>query len=326
MKAIIVPKFGGPEVMQYIDTEMPSISSTQVLIRVIATSVNFADIKKRYAGEGGFPFIPGLDCAGVIEEVGKDVVNLKAGQRVIAFPKSGAYAEYAAAEECMTFLIPDGIDFNTAAACPIVLFTSYQLLADVARLEKGESVLVHAASGGIGTTAIQLAKQLGASKVIGTVGSEAKVSAAAAAGADAVIIREHEDITARVNELTGGSGVDVILDSIAGDVAEESLKCLARFGRMVNFGNASGGPGQFNTSDLHNSSRSVLGFSFGTIRKHRPHLVSHIADRALPFLEKAQVKLQIGRIFPLAEAEQAHQFVESRLSTGKILLEVSRSV
>ncbi|PLS14813.1 quinone oxidoreductase [Bacillus sp. M6-12] len=328
MKAIVVPKFGGPEVMQYMDMDKPSISSTQVLIRVVATSVNYADIKTRYGnkGEGKFPFIPGLDCAGVVEEVGKDVVHLKAGQRVIAFPKSGSYAEFAAAEEYMTFPIPNGVDFHTAAACPIVLFTSYKLLADVARIEKGETVLVHAASGGIGTTAIQLAKLLGARKVIGTVGSEAKVAAAINAGADDVIVRESEDFIQKVNELTGGNGVDVILDSIAGDVAAGSLKCLAKFGRMVNFGNASGVAGEFNTSELHNSSRAVLGFSFGTTRKHRPHQVSQIAERALPFLEKGQINLQIGRIFPLAEAEQANRFVESRESTGKILLDVSHGV
>lgn len=270
MKAIVVTSFGGPEVMKYTDVDIPAISEDQVLIRVVATSVNFADIKSRYGKKGNkaLPFIPGIDAAGIVERVGSQVKNIHPGQRVITFPQNGSYAEYVVANENLTFVLPDEVDFQTAAACPIVSFTSYNLLANVARLQQGESVLIHAAAGGIGTTAIQLAKRLGAGTVIGTVGSEVKRKIALNAGADYVICHQDEDFVKKVNELTNGEGVDVILDSISGTVSEKSLNCLAYYGRLIHFGNASGEIGNFQTKDLHASCRSILGFSFGTTRKN----------------------------------------------------------
>ena len=235
MKAIVVTSFGGPEVLKYTDMDIPTISDNQVLIRVVATSVNFADIKSRYGKKGNkaLPFIPGIDAAGIVEHVGSHVKNIYPGQRVIAFPQNGSYAEYVVANENLTFVLPDEVDFQTAAACPIVSFTSYNLLANVARLQQGESVLIHAAAGGIGTTAIQLAKLLGAKKVIGTVGSEAKRKIALDAGADYVICHQDEDFVERVNQLTNGEGVNIVLDSISGTVSERSLElpCLLRSSR-----------------------------------------------------------------------------------------------
>ncbi len=325
MKAVQVTDFGGPEVLRFIDTEVPKINENQVLIKVVATSVNFADIKARYGqyhNAGKPPFIPGLDAAGVVAEVGSNIKNFTVGQRVIAFPKNGSYAEYIVADENLVFLLPDKIDFVTAAASPIVLFTSYKLLADVARLKPGETVLIHAAAGGIGTTAIQLAKLLGADKVIGTVGSEQKIPIAIEAGADYVICNENVDFVKEVNQITNGNGVDVILDSIAGAVFEQSLNCLADYGRLVNFGNSSGSPGQIKSSDLHSSCRSVLGFSLGTTRNKRPELLKETADRVLPFLEQEQIKMKIGKQYKLEDASEAHALVESRKSIGKVVLMV----
>ncbi|CAM4182654.1 Zinc-binding dehydrogenase [Bacillus manliponensis] len=195
MKAIVVTAFGGPEVMVYTDVPMPKIEAHQVLIRVVATSVNFADIKSRYGKKGNMklPYIPGIDVTGVVEQVGSAVTHIQVGQRVIAFPSGGSYAEYVTADEHLTFVLPGEIDFVTAAACPIVSFTSYNLLANIARLQRGETVLIHAAAGGVGTTAIQLARLLGASKIIGTVGSEEKKQIALEAGADDVICYKDED-------------------------------------------------------------------------------------------------------------------------------------
>ncbi|KZE50431.1 quinone oxidoreductase [Brevibacillus parabrevis] len=324
MKAILVTQLGGPETMQYTDVDIPKISAAQVLIRVEMTSVNFADIKSRYGKKGAakLPFIPGLDATGVIEEVGSEVKNLRVGQRVIAFPANGSYAEYVVADEALTFAIPDSISTETAAACPVVSFTSYQLLAKVARLAEGETVLIHAAAGGIGTTAIQLAKLLGAGQVIGSVGSAAKAEVALAAGADHVICHNTEDFVEKVRELTDGAGADVILDSISGQVSERSIECLAWYGRLVHFGNASGEIGQIRTLDLHASCRSVLGFSFGTTRKLRPHLLQDTARQVIDFLAKGQLDVKIGKVFSLEEAASAHAWVESRQSTGKVLLQV----
>ncbi|MDH6348463.1 MULTISPECIES: NADPH:quinone oxidoreductase family protein [unclassified Brevibacillus] len=324
MKAILVTQLGGPETMQYTDVDIPKISAAQVLIRVEMASVNFADIKSRYGKKGAakLPFIPGLDATGVIEEVGSEVKNLRVGQRVIAFPANGSYAEYVVADEALTFAIPDSISTETAAACPVVSFTSYQLLAKVARLAEGETVLIHAAAGGIGTTAIQLAKLLGAGRVIGSVGSAAKAAVALAAGADHVICHDTEDFVEKVRELTDGAGADVILDSISGRVSERSIECLAWYGRLVHFGNASGEIGQIRTLDLHASCRSVLGFSFGTTRKLRPHLLQDTARQVIDFLAKGQLDVKIGKVFSLEEAANAHAWVESRQSTGKVLLQV----
>jgi NADPH2:quinone reductase len=322
MKAIIVENFGLPENMKYVDVEMPSINSKQVLIRVKTTSVNYADIKSRYGkkGQGNFPLILGLEAAGVVEKVGDEVKTLGVGQRVIAFPHLGSYAEYVVADENLTFPIPDSMDFDTAGACGIVSFLSYKLFADVAQLEKGETVLIHSAAGGVGTTAIQIAKILGANKVIGTVGNESKIPMAISAGADHVICYETVDFAEKVNELTEGKGVNVILDSIAGDITEKSLKCLANYGRLVIFGNSSGRTAQLQTNDLHASCRSILGFSLGTTRKERPEILQKTAIAVFRLFENGQLDIKISERFPLRDASLAHQLVESRNSTGKVLL------
>ncbi|EOO16764.1 MULTISPECIES: quinone oxidoreductase family protein [Bacillus cereus group] len=324
MKAIVVTSFGGPEVMKYTDVDMSTISDNQVLIRVVATSVNFADIKSRYGKKGNkaLPFIPGIDAAGIVERVGSHVKNIYPGQRVIAFPQNGSYSEYVVANENLTFVLPDEVDFQTAAACPIVSFTSYNLLANIARLQQGESVLIHAAAGGIGTTAIQLAKLLGAKKVIGTVGSEAKRKIAFDAGADYVICHQDEDFVERVNQLTNGEGVNIVLDSISGTVSERSLECLAYYGRLVQFGNASGEVGIFQTKDLHASCRSILGFSFGTTRKKRPELLQETANQVFRYLRDGSLQIKATKSFPLQDAGKAHEWVESRQSTGKVILHV----
>ncbi|CAH2461932.1 MULTISPECIES: quinone oxidoreductase family protein [Bacillus] len=324
MKAIVVTSFGGPEVLKYTDMDIPTISDNQVLIRVVATSVNFADIKSRYGKKGNkaLPFIPGIDAAGIVEHVGSHVKNIYPGQRVITFPQNGSYAEYVVANENLTFVLPDEVDFQTAAACPIVSFTSYNLLANVARLQQGESVLIHAAAGGIGTTAIQLAKLLGAKKVIGTVGSEAKRKIALDAGADYVICHQDEDFVERVDQLTNGEGVNIVLDSISGTVSERSLDCLAYYGRLVHFGNASGEVGSFQTKDLHASCRSILGFSFGTTRKKRPELLQETANQVFRYLRDGSLQIKTTKSFPLQDAGKAHEWVESRQSTGKVILHV----
>ncbi|RXJ04247.1 NADPH:quinone oxidoreductase family protein [Anaerobacillus alkaliphilus] len=328
MKAIVVTEFGSTDVMKYVNMEVPGYGPKQVLIEVHTTSVNFADIKSRYGKKGGgkFPFVPGIDVAGVIKEVGSEVEGLKVGQRVIAFPATGSYCEYTVANENLTFVIPDQLSFDIAAASPIVSFLSYQLLAKVARIEEGETVVVHSAAGGVGTTAIQLAKLLGAGTVIGTVGSEEKIPFAIGAGADHVICYEKEDFAVVVNEITGGRGANIILDSISGRISEKSMECLAPYGRLVHFGNSSGEVGTVKTSDLHSSCRSVMGFSFGTTRKERPELLGEVAKRVLTYLAEGRLDVKIGHHFSLEEAAMAHDLIENRLSKGKVLLHVKGEV
>lgn len=323
MKAVIVTKLGGPEGLVYQTVEDPAPSAKQVLIQVAARGINFADIKARqgrYHGAGEPPFIPGLDVAGTVIQVGEAVKEFQVGQRVIAFPSEGSYGELAVADEVLTYPLPDSIDFEVAAAFPVVAVTAFNLLKTVGRLEPAEKVLIHAAAGGIGTTAIQMAKVFGASTVIGTVSSAAKAEIALQAGADHVIVTDQQDFVKEVQELTRGQGVDLILDSVAGPVFERGFDCLAHFGRVVMFGNASGSAGQFDSNGLHSSCRSVLGYSMGTTRKLRPHLLRNSVMESIQLLESGQLKMVIGRRYPLAEAAEAHAFIESRESTGKVLL------
>ncbi|WP_307340937.1 quinone oxidoreductase family protein [Caldalkalibacillus uzonensis] len=324
MNAVIVTKYGGPEVLEYREIDRPTLEPTEVLIKVEAASVNFADIKARsgnYHGAEAPPFIPGLDCSGVIEEVGREVTQLRPGQRVMAFPSTGSYAEYVKAKEVLTYPIPDNVDFETAAAFPTVAITSYNLLVKMARIQAGESVLIHSASGGVGTTATQLAKLLGAGLVIGTVSSDERMEAAIKAGADHVINYREHDFVQKVNELTDGQGADIILDSLAGDMFEKSMDCLARFGRIVNFGNANGNVGgRFQTNGLHASCRSVMGYSTGTYRKYRPEELREPAQNVLKFLEQGQLHMYINKRFHLKDAAEAQRLIEARQNTGKVIL------
>ncbi|MBH5319880.1 NADPH:quinone oxidoreductase family protein [Paenibacillus sp. GSMTC-2017] len=324
MKAIIVEEFGTADNMKVAEVEVPSIQSHQLLIRVKTTSVNFADIKARYGnkGRGKLPFIPGLEAAGIVEAVGDNVQSISVGERVIAFPHHGSYAEYVVADENLTFVIPDSIDFDTAGASGIVSFLSYKLLVEVAQIQSNETVVIHSAAGGVGTTAIQIAKALGVKKVIGTVGSSRKIPTAVSAGADHVINYDEETIVQIVNELTDGKGADVILDSLGGEMTEESVKYLAKFGRLVVFGNSSGQYGQVHTQELHASCRSVLGFSLGTARKERPELLQETAKQVFRLIETGQLNINISKKLPLSDALLAHQLIESRSSTGKVLLYV----
>lgn len=323
MKAMVVTSLGDPEVLQMMDLPVPEPGPGQVGIRVMATSVNFADVKARrgqYHGAGRPPFIPGLDVAGVVDRVGHGVSNLSPGMRVFAFPQGGSYAEYVVADEALVFALPQNIDWDMAAALPTVALTTYALLTQVGNLMAGESVLVHAAAGGVGTTAIQLARVLGASQIIGVVSRAEKVRTAQDAGADLVIDTSQRDFVRVVLDTTKERGVDVVLDSIGGTVSEASLQCLAHFGRLVHFGSASGQPGHIQVSDLHATCRSVRGFSLGTVRSERPALVAPLAASVLELVGKGKLTMCIGRRYSLAEAANAHRWMESRESIGKIIL------
>ena len=326
MKAIVVDKLGPPEVMKVKEREMQEPADHQVLIKVQAISVNFADIKSRqgryHGASADASFIPGLDCAGEIVKVGTEVTRFAVGQRVMAFPKEGSYAEYVKADENLTFAVPDELSIETAAASLTVGITAYNVLKKVARIEEGETVLIHAAAGGIGSTAIQLAKLFGASQVIGTTSSAEKAEVAKGFGADHVINYIEEDFTEAVKRLTEGKGADVILDTVAGEVFEKSVQCLAPFGRIVSFGHANEGsvPGVVKTTELHSSCRSALGYSTGTYRKHRPEFLHEAAKKITEFILEENLEIVISKRFKLAEAVEAHAHIESRKSIGKVVL------
>lgn len=320
MKAIIVEEHGEPEKLVWREVPDPHPGPGQVLIRTALTGVNFADVQARRGGyDAGSPppFTPGLDVVGIVEKVGEGVEGLEPGARVAAFPQGGSYAEKVLARSVLTYPIPDELS-DEAVAGLTVLVTAYNLLTLAGRLEPGETVLVHAAAGGVGSTAVQLARALGASRVIATVGNESKAEFVRKLGADEVI--GYEGLAQRVLEFTNNVGADLILDSISGPVFQEGMKCLAPFGRLVIFGHASGQAGTFETRPLHRQSKAVIGYSSGHLRRSRPDALRPTVAAVLGHLLRGEVRLEVGARFRLEEAAGAHALIESRQSVGKILL------
>ena len=239
MRAIQVEEFGGPEVLKLADVPVPEPADGQVLVKVARAGINFADTHQRensYLAKYELPLIPGAEVAGVVE---RSADGLEAGQRVVALLATGGYAEYVAAPAATTFPIPDGLDDATALALVLQGLTAWHLYRTSAKLERGESVVVHAAAGGVGTIAVQLGKPFGAGRVIATASSEDKRRRALELGADEALDPEVEELSAALREANGGRKVDVVLEMAGGRVFDESLRALAPFGRLVSYGLAS---------------------------------------------------------------------------------------
>lgn len=322
MKAVIVDSYGGPEVLSYQDTPEPAPGPNEILIRTGATSVNYADVKARRGVDSVShvpPFIPGVEVSGTIIALGEGVSNLEVGQRVVSIPGHGAYAEFAAAPAHLTFPLPDEVSFELSSGI-VSFITALNVLTLAGDFSKGESVLVHAAAGGVGTAAVQLAKLLGAGQIIGTVGSDAKAEVVRELGADRVINYQREDFVERVHEFTDGSGVDLILDSVAGDTFDASLGCLAPFGRIVVFGHTSGKPGNAPTNLLQIENCAIIGYRGRAYLKRRPEVMIEAGNRVLEYLASGKIQQVVAERFPLSEASSSHRFVESRTNIGKVLL------
>lgn len=319
MKAVVQHEFGDADVLLYMDVEMPRLGENEVLIKAEYTSVNYADIKKRRGnkGKGNFPFTLGLDVAGVVEEAPSDSKYTK-GDRVIAFPKAGSYAEYAIANEQLVFKIPDRLSFEKAATMPTVSILSYMLLHEIGQVSENDVIVIHSAAGGVGSTLVQLASLAGVKHIIGTVGDLEKENYVKQLGAHSVYT--YETFASEVLQLTNEKGANVIFDSVAGDVTSKSLECLALYGTLVQFGNSSGKAGSFKTSDVHSSCRNVKGFSLGTTRKHAPERLAPVAEKVIQFFAENKINLKIAEVFPLCKAADAHKLVESRQYEGKVLL------
>lgn len=322
MKAVVINEFGTPSVFEYIECSKPNISVGELLIHTKYTSVNFADVKNRIGNKakGIFPMILGLDVAGIVEEVFDETSIFKKGDRVIAFPKNGSYAEYVIANEQLVFKIPHDLSFEKVAAVPTVSFLAYILTHKVTVVSEADTVLIHAASGGVGTMLVQMAKLLGVKQIIGVVGNMEKAKTVYELGADTVLT--YDNFSQRVNEITDGNGVDIVFDSIAGDVTEESLNCLAPYGTLVQFGNSGGREGHIKTSDLHSSCRNIKGFSLGTTRKLKPEMLQNVATEIFTLLSNGDLQVPIAKIYKLEEIQEAHTFMESRQHQGKILIKV----
>ncbi len=320
MKAIQVLQKGGPEALSYVDLPAPSPKPNEALVKISAAGINYIDVQFR---EGrypiAFPFICGLEASGTVSEIGSDVKDFKPGDRVAYTGITGSYAEYAAIPADRLVRVPAGITDHQAAAAMLQGMTAHYLVNDTYPLKKGETALIHAAAGGVGLLLVQMVKNIGA-RSIATVGTEEKAKLAREAGADEVILYTQQDFEAETKRLTNGKGVDVIYDGVGQTTFEKDLNVLRPRGYLVLFGASSGPVPPFDLAKL-----APKGSLFIT----RPTLVHHIASHeelqgrataVLNMVGAGRLRLRIGHVYPLKDAQQAHRDLEGRRTTGKLLL------
>ena len=320
MRAIRIDAFGGPEVLRLADIPDPVAGNGEIVVRSEASGINYLDTYHRTGlYPNPLPFVPGMEGAGVVTAVGPEVTLFRIGDRVAWTSAIGSYAASVKMPAEKAVAVPEGVELRTAAAVMLQGMTAHYLTTSTFPLAKGHTCLVHAAAGGVGLLLVQMAKQRGA-RVIGTVGGEPKARLARAAGADEVVLYRQEDFLAAVKRLTNGRGVDVVYDGVGKETALKSLDCLALRGMMVFFGNASGPVGPLDPLLLSQK---------GSLFLTRPTLFHYVADRAslearaadvLGQVAAKRLEVRIDRAFPLAEAAAAHQALESRQTTGKLLL------
>jgi len=326
MKAVQIEEHGSPNVLKLVEVPIPSIRPDQILIKIEAIGVNFADI---YDRKGTYsvklPHILGKEGAGVIVELGTQVANFAIGDRVgFAYIPKGAYAEYVAVKPSDLVYLPSDIDSKISAACLLQGLTAYFLTHDTVPLNPNHTILIHGAAGGVGLLAIQLAKLLGAT-VIGTVSTEAKAELAKQAGADFVIRHDCEDIVKSLMEFTKNEGVNVVYDSVGAPTFEASLEVLKSHGVLVVFGQSSG---IVPILDL-NKHLGRLGKDRGSFFVTRPIIQHYIsnpdnyqnrASSLFSYIKNGQLKLRIGDLYDLSSAKLAHEALENRSDRGKFLL------
>ena len=319
-KAIVIDRFGGPEVMDFRDLSSPAPGPGEVLVRQHAIGVNFIDVYHRTGlYPNPLPLTPGSEGAGEVIAVGDDVSDVRTGDRVAYSGALGGYSEERIVAASQLVLLPDFIDYDTAAAVMLKGLTAYYLLHETWQVSPGETLLFHAAAGGMGLLACQWAASLGA-RVIGTAGGAEKVSLALQNGCEAVIDYRVEDFAARVQELTGGKGVDVVYDGVGQDTFERSLDCLRPRGLMVSYGNATG---PVAIPDLGILARK------GSLFLTRPTGIHYFpgrdatlkaVDALFDAIAQGAIEPYIGQCFPLAEAAAAHRALEGRKTSGSTIL------
>ncbi|EMA52182.1 quinone oxidoreductase family protein [Halococcus thailandensis] len=321
MKAVEITEFGDSDVIETTERDRPEPDDGEVRVAVEAAGINFADIMQRrghYVGGPEPPYVPGMEAAGTIDAVG-DGVDREVGERVVAMTDAG-YAEYTTADAAGLFDIPESMSFPEAAGFPVQFLTAHNTLFEWGGLEADERVLVHAAAGGVGTAATQLASEAGA-EVFGTASTRDKLDLAERLGLDHPINYTETDFAEAVNDATDGEGVDLVLDGIGGDTTTESLDCLTHFGRMVSYGAASGEPGYPDTSTLLFNNYTIHGYHLGQSMQRAPERVLDAVPHLTELLTSGELEVIVGETFPLAEAADAHEYIENRESSGKVVLE-----
>jgi NADPH2:quinone reductase len=316
MRAIQMTEFGGPEVLRLRDLPTPEPGPEEALIRVTRAGLNFADTHTRtnsYVRAATLPLIPGGEVAGVRQDT---------GERVVALVGSGGYAEWAVAPRELIFPIPEALDDGTALALLVQGLTAWHLYRTAGKVAEGESVVVHAAAGGVGSLAVQLGHPLGAGRVIASASSAEKRDLALELGADAAVDPSPEGLTERLREANNGEPVDVVFEMAGGEVFEASYKALAPFGRVVICGIASRRPNEVSTGSLLRHSRAVVGFYLFHCLG-RPGMFTDALAELFARSARGELKAIVGNTYPLAQAAEAHRDLSERRTSGKLLLDPS---
>jgi NADPH2:quinone reductase len=323
MKQIRVTEFGGPEKLISQDVPMPAAGDGQILIKVEASGVNFSDGMQRrnqYVFPVSLPFLPGFEVAGIVTELGKGVENISVGDRVVAMlPGGGGYAQFAVTPSYLAAVLPPTISAQESLALQVQGLTAYLMLKDGAKLQAGQTVLIHAAAGGVGTLLVQMATQMGAGKVIATASNVEKLAVAKSLGADELINYKESDWVQKVKDATEGKGVDLILDSTGGGILRDSISCLAPFGRLINFGNPTGGSTSVEAFTLVNNNHILQGFGLASYFG-KPDLMQEAYHYLFSQVATGKLKVHIGQSFPLKDAAEAHRQMEGRKTMGKTVL------
>ncbi|MBM81365.1 MAG: alcohol dehydrogenase [Planctomycetaceae bacterium] len=322
MHAIVCHEHGEPDVMQYVEIPQPVPSAGEVLIQAEAIGVNYVDTMRRsgrHPAAPKTPFTPGIEVCGRVAQVGEGVQQFQTGDRVIGrCVTHGSYAEYVAVEERFTVACPEGTSSEQGAALFVTGQTAFHALVTMGGIAADENVLITAAAGGVGSCAVQVAKRLGAN-VIAAAGSPAKCELAKNIGADFVVDYSQSDWPQTVLDLTDGKGAALIIESVGGAVAKSCIRCWSPGGRLVIYGKASGEPATVSGDDLLFGNRRVYGLAVGTVIEDES-LMRAAMDQLLEWLGQDQLKLPIGKVYALHEAAQAHIDLESRQTTGKLVL------
>ena len=322
MRAVQIEEFGGPEVLKVAALPTPEPDAGQLLVKVSRAGINFADTHQRqndYLAKFELPLIPGAEVAGTVEN---GWGGFQAGQRVVSLLGSGGYAEYAVASAASSFAIPDGVEDAVALALLIQGLTAWHLYKTSAKLQQGETVVVIATSGGVGNLAVQLAKPFGAGRVIATASSEEKRRQALELGADAALDPNADNLGEQLVEANGGKKVDVVLEMAGGRVFDECLSALAPFGRQVAYGIASREQNTVATGSLMRKSQSVVGFWLMHCLGREDMMRGPLEDL---FERAAQGRLKplVGETYGLSDVARAHEDLQSRRTSGKLLLDPS---
>jgi len=321
MKAIRVQEYGGPPVLRFEEIPAPTPGPKQALVRLVMAGVNFVDIYQR---RGDYPvpvpYTPGREGAGVVEAVGEGVATVKPGDRVAFTGQPGGYAEATVVAAESLIPLPADLSFEQGAAFPMQAMTTHYLLHEFRRLKPGDTVLIHAAAGGVGLLLVQWARHLGA-RVFGTVSTEEKAKAAREAGADEVILYTRQDFVAEIKGLTNGHGADLIVDGVGKSTFRGNLEAVALRGHIVIFGAASGPADPIVPNALMARSITISGGSSANYLSSREELLRRAGD-VIAGVRAGWLRLRIGTVLPLARAVEAHQLLEGRHTIGKLLLSV----